>query len=219
MRYAEFTLAPDEGWFHPFDRVVAEELDVTREAIHHMKLLNDGTAVMLYEFSGEYDRIERMTEEYYGSMVHQISRLGHNALVYARFEPNETVTKLLSIPEDHKIVLDTPMVLTDRGELRIRLIGDERTIQLAMEAIPENIRVTMEAIGEYRPDSERLFMLLTERQQNTLRAAVELGYYRNPREATYEDIAAELDRTAATVGEHLRKAEVTLMAEIVPASG
>jgi len=42
---------------------------------------------------------------------------------------------------------------------------------------------------------------------------------RNPREATYEDIAAKLDRTVATVGEHLRKAEARLMAEIVPASG
>ncbi|PSP89577.1 bacterio-opsin activator [Halobacteriales archaeon QS_4_69_34] len=218
MRYAEFTLVPEGGWFHPFDRVVAEELEVTREAIHHMKLLNDGTAVMLYEFSGEYEQVERMTERYYGSMVHQLSRLGDNALVYARFEPNETVAELLSIPEDYEIVLDTPMVLTDRGELRIRLIGDERAIRRAMGAIPANIGVTMEATGEYKPGSERLFMLLTERQRETLKTAVELGYYRDPREATYEDIAAALGRTAGTVGEHLRKAEVTLMREIVPTS-
>lgn len=47
-----------------------------------------------------------------------------------------------------------------------------------------------------------------------LSAAVEAGYYRNPRGAGYEDLAAAVDRSTGTVGEHLRKAEAKLMAAL-----
>ena len=46
-------------------------------------------------------------------------------------------------------------------------------------------------------------------------AALELGYYRNPREATQEDVAAVLGCSPGTVGEHLRKAEERVFSQFV----
>lgn len=48
---------------------------------------------------------------------------------------------------------------------------------------------------------------LTERQMNTLRTAVEMGYFDTPRRASVKDVAKKLHVSASTAVEHLRKAE------------
>jgi predicted DNA binding protein len=48
---------------------------------------------------------------------------------------------------------------------------------------------------------------LTERQMNTLKTAVELGYFDTPRRASIKDVARKLDISPSTAVEHLRKAE------------
>lgn len=52
---------------------------------------------------------------------------------------------------------------------------------------------------------------LSERQREALRAALELGYYDTPREATHADVAAELDCAPNTASEHLQKGEAKLV--------
>ncbi|WP_444542726.1 helix-turn-helix domain-containing protein [Halomicrobium urmianum] len=42
-----------------------------------------------------------------------------------------------------------------------------------------------------------------------------MGYYRNPREATHEDVAERVGTTASTVGEHLRKIESRVFSRFV----
>jgi len=41
---------------------------------------------------------------------------------------------------------------------------------------------------------------------------LDAGYYRNPRDASYGALAAAVDRSTGTVGEHLRNADAELMA-------
>ena len=48
---------------------------------------------------------------------------------------------------------------------------------------------------------------LTERQMNTLKAAVEMGYFDTPRRASIKDVAGKLNVSPSTAVEHLRKAE------------
>lgn len=60
---------------------------------------------------------------------------------------------------------------------------------------------------------------LTDRQAEVLTTAHRNGYYEWPREATAEELAAELDISPATFSEHLRAAErvlVTMLFETVP---
>jgi hypothetical protein len=48
---------------------------------------------------------------------------------------------------------------------------------------------------------------LTDRQQEALRTAYEMGYFEIPRTASLDDVAAELDITASSLSERLRRAQ------------
>jgi predicted DNA binding protein len=57
--------------------------------------------------------------------------------------------------------------------------------------------------------------MITSRQEDVLEAAVDLGYYSEPRQASLEDIGEVVGISPGTVGEHLRKAEERVFTELV----
>lgn len=59
---------------------------------------------------------------------------------------------------------------------------------------------------------------LTDRQREALRTAHELGYFEVPRRASLEDVAAELDVSAASLSELLRRAQGALIDDRLAAS-
>ncbi|WP_276261441.1 helix-turn-helix domain-containing protein [Haloglomus litoreum] len=215
MRFVELVVNPDEGWSR-FGRVVADDPGVTREAIHQLELMADGSVVMLYELSGDHDRITELLDEHFDADASEISEIAGNVLVYAHHDPSPTVDGLLRIPRELGIVVDTPLEFTRDGGIRLTLVGEEADIRQAIAAVPESVAHTVERTGNYQPDQTRLFAELTDRQQEILLTALEMGYYEQPRRATYEDLATELDCTKTTVGEHLRKAEEKVLTGIAP---
>ncbi|SFC24782.1 HTH DNA binding domain [Halobiforma haloterrestris] len=65
--------------------------------------------------------------------------------------------------------------------------------------------------GEPEPPGDGL----TDRQREALRTAYELGYFDIPRDASLEDVAAELGISASSVSERLRRAQTQLIEETV----
>lgn len=74
-------------------------------------------------------------------------------------------------------------------------------------------------IGSYDGDSSPLEPLdgLTARQREVLTAAFEQGYFAVPREATTDDLAADLDVAPATVREHIQRAQRNLFGSLLGA--
>jgi hypothetical protein len=65
--------------------------------------------------------------------------------------------------------------------------------------------------GESKPPGDGL----TDRQREALRTAYELGYFDIPRGASLDDIARELDISASSLSERLRRAQTQLIEETV----
>lgn len=216
MRYVTFVLIPGEGGIHPVDSQLAEDSRLTRELIHNINLLDDGTAVTLYQFSGDRDRAREIVEDAPEVLGYHIRDTDRSVHAYVHLQPTDDMRDLLRIPREHEIILDFPFEYTPRGGLRMSVIGTNRMILAARSALPDGLGLELEQTGEYEPSPERLFWQLTTRQQETLKAAIEAGYYEVPRQATYEDVADALDRTDGTVGEHLRKIESHILNTIVP---
>ncbi|WP_135820108.1 helix-turn-helix domain-containing protein [Halostella litorea] len=65
--------------------------------------------------------------------------------------------------------------------------------------------------GEPEPPGDGL----TDRQREALRTAYELGHFEVPRRATLAEVAAELDISASSASERLRRAQTRLVQETV----
>lgn len=216
MRYFKLHLTPPDGAFHPVDRVMAEKADVQREALLHLNLLQDGTGVALYLLRGAPDGLEAALADQQAALSYDVFNVDGGVFnVHLHFEPDSPATDLLRIAEEHKLIVDPPLEFTRNGGLLISVAGTQDAIRRAAENLPESVgRVTLERMGEYDPERDSFVEALTMRQRDVLATAVELGYYSTPRAVTHEDIAEELDCSAGTVGEHLRKVEAKVLAEL-----
>jgi predicted DNA binding protein len=108
-----------------------------------------------------------------------------------------------------------PLGIED-GRVKFSFIGSEKQIKDFMEkldAIAIRYRVVLLADASFSPISP--FSQLTEKQQEVLLAAYKWGYYDIPRKITSEEIAKRLKVADSTVVEHLRKAELRIMKQIV----
>ncbi len=127
--------------------------------------------------------------------------------------------------------------LAELGALPSTVRGDDGDGRI-VAAIPES-RDAADVVGTFldeHPDAElvskretdavqplasrsavyqMLQSLLTDRQREVLETAFEVGYYDWPREATGEDVAAELGISSATFAEHIRAAEHNLLTVFV----
>ncbi|MEF8839041.1 MAG: helix-turn-helix domain-containing protein [Haloarculaceae archaeon] len=119
------------------------------------------------------------------------------------------VERLFAAITSPGLIVTKPIVYRD-GQVRARLLGTDETLSAVLEQIPGPIDVTVEAIRPLQDDPRAGFQGLTAGQRAALRAAIDLGYYENPREATHDDVAAALGCASSTASEHLRKAEARL---------
>jgi len=214
MRYVKVSLFPTAGTMDPVGEDIEAHPSLTRESILHISRLNDGTAVLLTQIRGEKAALAEILEASPEIISYNVSSLRDGLQAYVHTEPTEAGAALLELEQEHEFVLDLPIEYGPEGGLKVAVIGEEDTVRRAIEDIPDGIRVELEQLSDYDPELRELSSLLTDRQQEILDTATDLGYYRVPREATHEDIAADLDLSTTTVGEHLRKIEARMLSEI-----
>jgi predicted DNA binding protein len=217
MRYLTVRLSPSsEGGFHPVGRRLSEEPSIRREAIHHVELLADGSVLTLAEGSGDRERYEEIMSELPAVEEYLVS--GEDRwIATSRFEANESLRRVLELGRESELVVETPIDVNPDGSSTMTYVGSEsafRELFEATEAVPDLDAEVLET-GEYHPDAGTFERALTTRQQEVLEAAVELGYYGVPREATHEDVAEELGIAPTTVGDHLRKVEARVFGALV----
>lgn len=215
MRYATIVIRLDNGGLHPVDWALYTDPAVTRETIQKINLLKDGTFVLLYELSGDLLHAEELLSEHPDVIATDVTGEEGEGLAYIHLEGNFTVKALLTIVQMFEFVLDTPIECTQGCGVRVRLVGDDATLQTAIATIPDPLEVTLEANSDYDPALDDVFTSLTSRQREILTIAVEEGYYQIPRRVTIEKIADALSLDSSTVGEHLQKVEACLVQEMI----
>ena len=218
MRYFQLLLTPrEQAGFHELDTLTAQHPSIDREAILHLNLLNDGSGVALFLMQGDPEALQALYEDHESVLSYDIfdsEESGFHAHVH--FEPDNPATELLEIVDRHKLYIDPPLEFTGEGALRLTAAGPQELVRQAAIDIPDSVDAHLELIGEYEPQRDSLLTMLTDRQQEVLQKAVEMGYYSIPRQATHEDLATQLDCSAGTVGEHLRKIEARVLSELMP---
>jgi hypothetical protein len=206
MRYATVVVYPSPAALHPIEQRLAEAGDLHREAIHAFEQLGDGSIALLTEVSGNLDRYREIVSS--SPAVRQFAVSGDDrGYCYSHVEPTPVTSKLIEQKESSELVVKLPIEYTDDGGQRVTLVGREEDLVGSPVDVPDSFDVELVSTGPYRPEVEDVFADLTSRQRDVLDAAVRLGYYENPRQATHEDVAAEVGVEAGTVGKHLRSIE------------
>jgi hypothetical protein len=108
------------------------------------------------------------------------------------------------------LLVRKPIIYRD-GNMYARVVGDPEPLQQAFEAVPEAIDVQVEKIDGLRGRVDDPTTVLSDRQRAAIEVALKLGYYDQPRGATHEDVAVELDCAPPTASDHLQKAEAELI--------
>lgn len=217
MRYLTVDIHPADGAvFHPLGAKLAREPALSREALHHVEYLSDGTVLLLAEGSGDQERYREIMADA-PSVVDFLVSGGDPWMAVSQFEPSETVQRFLELRRETDIVTTPPLEFTDDGALRVTLVGSDDAIQSLYHMLNDDDAFDLDVreTGDYDPNQHTLGRLLTDRQRDVLEAAVDVGYYAEPRQATLADVAAKVGIAQSTAGEHLRRVESRVFEAIV----
>jgi predicted DNA binding protein len=217
MRYVTVRVDPGEGSaFHPLGERLASDPAIERRAIHRLELLDDGSVLLFAGASGDQDRYTQIMDN--SPHVHDYLVSGDDRwLAVSHFEPTELTRWALELQQEAHLVVDTPIRVSADGSFEVTYLGTDETFQRLFDAVEDVNTITVELLetGDFEPDTSSFDRLFTARQEEVLAAAVDLGYYTEPRQATLEDIGEAVGIAPTTVGEHLRKVEERVFGEIV----
>ncbi len=217
MRYLTVLAKPNEdGAFHPLGEKLTNEPSIRRRAIHHIELLDDDTVLLFAEASGDKQRYEEIMED--SEYVISYLTAGESRwTAVSQFEPTENVRRALELQRESLLVVDTPIRFTSEDNLKMTYLGTEEIFKKLYDYAEEADHMSFDilATGEHETDGKAFSSMITSRQEEVLEAAVELGYYNEPRRASLEDISEAVGVTPGTVGEHLRKVEQRVFSEII----
>jgi predicted DNA binding protein len=122
-----------------------------------------------------------------------------------------------AVDHDDLVGMCDPTV-SDRGML-LSLVGSQEAIRNMLRNFEEaGIVPDLHRLCEYEGGQGTLDAL-TDRQLEVLKTAYNMGFYDVPREASIEDIAAEVGLNSGTVSEHLQRAERNILSQQFMAEG
>jgi predicted DNA binding protein len=101
------------------------------------------------------------------------------------------------------------------------VVGHE-VMQAVMETAGETVGVKLERVYALRDDEEESIAKqwdLTPAQEESLRYAVSMGYFTVPREATADEVAAEMGISKSAFIERLHRAQHSLFTQLFPDFG
>ncbi|QCW03034.1 helix-turn-helix domain-containing protein [Natrinema pallidum] len=217
MRCATFVITPPRGYF---DRGAERlrERGVTFESVRNVDPLDDGTIVAQQVIRGERAAARSALEETGPTVVdYHFTDAAETTVLQLHYRPSDLTRELLAIHHRHAVVLEYPLEYTGarNRSLRVSEIGRGDALRRVIEETRAIVDVEIERLVDYEPSAQRLIADLTARQREVLRVAVDEGYYEVPRRVTYGDVAARLECSAGTVGQHLRRIEARLMPTLV----
>lgn len=219
MRSVTYRLTPKTGYYGRIGRFFAENR-VWVVAIHNLDPLRDDSVVMQFEVADSRDRIRACLESEDWVRNYEFTSIEDNTVFQMHFTPQGLHREIYELHRSYPVLLEYPIEVVDQESQAFRVVevGREEDLRELIKETRNKIDVEVEQVASYEPVAYRRYAELTERQQEVVRTAIELGYYESPRKATYEDIAGDLGCSPSAVGQHLRRAEAKVMSAVRPAS-
>lgn len=141
---------------------------------------------------------------------YELTPAGEAFYAYVRDATTGPLRELFGAVADSSAVV-IPPVEYEGGTVSYSVFGPAGEIESAIERVPDPIEVRVETVSGMRGVPGLADSLLSDRQREALKAALDAGYYEVPREA----VAAALGCAPSTAAEHLRKGEAAVLRAVL----
>lgn len=211
MREAIITLSDSELEKLGFGKLISH---VREAALREIRMLEDDGYTCVPQIEVE-DRLDHETLDTLDCIDRwELVTEKQNTYIYLLELTATGLPEGIADDYDEVIGTCTPAV-SDQG-LLLSFVGSQEAIRDVLRHYEAaGTSPSLHKLAEYEGDA-MTFDSLTDRQLEVIQTAFNLGFYEIPREASTEDVADELDLDAATVSEHLQRAERNLLAQQLP---
>ena len=217
MKSVSVALTPPPSQRHPMHSFVVAHDGYEMSRLLEMNVLDDGHYTSLFHVVGRpVEPYEEALEAAEGILEYEISpRPNDTFYLYVRNAPTEADGRIIAAARQRGLVVVGPIEFRADGSIRLTMVAPGESVQRALEELPESIEVDVHSVGAYNARHFSHGTGLTERQHEAVTAAVECGYYEEPRSGTVAEVAGVLDCAPGTAAELLRRAERTVMGDLV----
>ncbi len=191
-----------------------DEYTVARQLYHHQYAPRDHA--LLFHVDGPVGPYRETIQAVPSVIDFEIAPCPDDSFyIYVRDEVTESGRGLIDAFSRPGLLRARPLEYRTDGTVWVAVIGPAEAIQSAADAVGETTQTEVRTVGEFPSSSIDSRVGLTERQLEAVTAAVDCGYYEVPRAAGLDAVADRLECSTGTVGELLRRAEQTVMADLV----
>lgn len=212
MKRVRLTLRPDGDFAPPlYRRLTGGASYLTGAQIINWNVAAPPTAFLLW-LRGDYGRFEAELAASENVDAYEVLPISDREChCFFQGQVADAARSLFEIFTRGSLITIPPIECNDDGSNTFAIVGTEADIQRAVDAVPDPVDVTIDAVGGESVAPKSAVGRLSPRQREAVEIALELGYYAVPRDATAEDVAGQLDCAAATAAEHLKKAESAII--------
>jgi len=168
-------------------------------------------AIVQVEVDTRYDE-ERLTALEYVDQWEHVSETDDGHLYVIAFTAPELPE---SLAEEADELIGTCDPELEEREATMSLVGPQNSISSTIrEYEAAGVSPDLDKLGSYDGQNQPLDEL-TDRQQEVIQTAYDMGFYEVPREVSTEEIANELELDPSTVAEHLQRAERNMLGQFL----
>ncbi|WP_049987135.1 helix-turn-helix domain-containing protein [Halobellus rufus] len=217
MKHLQVTVHVDDDRAPEFFALLADSAVIAEARLIDWSLTTSEQSTLLYTVDGDPTAFAERAADTAGIDSVDLSETTQGqTFVMVVMRPQETplFAAIHRASSQVGIIVRKPIIYRN-GTMSARVIGDTSALQRALEAAPDSVDVQIDEVGQLERHDAGPVARLSDRQREAITAALDLGYYNQPRKSTHDDIAAALNCAPPTASEHLQKAEANIIRTVM----
>ena len=216
MKSLRLRLHPDDDQMHPMHAFVVDNdaFEKTR-LLHWNPAVSDVNTIIFEVVGSDVDAYRAALDRSPSVLSYEVVPTGGESFYVTVNDRLDVAAaeQTAAFTQDGLVVVP-PVIFDGDGTIGVTVVGSAAALQSVVEDTPGGIDVEVVQIRQYAGETDHSGARLSHRQREAVDAAVACGYYREPRDGTVSDVADRLGCSTGTAAEHLRKAEMKVMATV-----
>lgn len=216
MKCLDLRIRHSDETLHPVHRFEIEHADFHGSELLHWNPSLGEQNTMIFRVRGDPDVYRDVLEDRDETLAYAIAPVGDGVFYCVVCEQlTDRDRAYIDAFVDGTAVVIPPVRYNQDGSIDVTIVGSSQAIEEVHSGLPEDAPIEVRSITDYQTRVPGTMGVLTDRQREAVTIAVECGYYNSPREGRVEEVAEALGVSTSTASEHLRKAEMKAMRQIL----